>query len=94
MGCESTADPAVASPGEIGMFAQAPHPHAARLLSDFALSADGQSLLGTFDQVAAQLDIPAPAPKLELKNLKIFFLDTTVPGRFEEFQKDYQAIFR
>jgi hypothetical protein len=40
------------------------------------------------------MDIPAPVPKLDLKSLKVFFVDTTVPGRFEEFQKDYQTIFR
>ncbi|MDP2604426.1 MAG: extracellular solute-binding protein [Deltaproteobacteria bacterium] len=90
----STADPVVASPSVIGMFAQSPHPNAAQLFIDFALSADGQSLLRTFDRVAAHMDIPAPVPKLDLKNLKVFFVDTTVPGRFEEFQKDYQAIFR
>ena len=90
----STADPVVASPSVIGMFAQPPHPNSAQLFIDFALSADGQSLLRTFDRVADHMDIPAPVPKLDLKNLKVFFVDTTVPGRFEEFQKDYQAIFR
>ena len=90
----STSDPVVASPSVIGMFAQPPHPNAAQLFIDFALSADGQSLLRTFDRVAAHMDIPAPVPKLDLKNLKVFFVDTTVPGRFEEFQRDYQAIFR
>lgn len=90
----STADPVVASPSVIGMFAHAPHPHAARLFIDFALSQEGQSLLKNFDRVTAHMDVPAPVPKLDLKNLKIFVVDTSVPARFEEFQKDYQAIFR
>jgi iron(III) transport system substrate-binding protein len=90
----STADPVVASPSVIGVLAHAPHPSAAQLFLDFTLSREGQSLLKTFDRVTAHMDVPAPVPKLDLKNLKVFFVDTTVPGRFEEFQKDYQAIFK
>jgi iron(III) transport system substrate-binding protein len=90
----NTADPVVVSPSVIGVFAHAPHPHAAQLFIDFALSREGQSLLKNFDRVTAHMDVPAPVPKLDLKNLKIFVVDTTVPARFEEFQKDYQAIFR
>ncbi len=90
----SMADPVVVSPSVIGMFARAPHPNAAQPFVEFALSREGQSLLKNFDRVTAHMDVPAPVPKLELKNLKVFVVDTTVPARFEEFQKDYQAIFR
>ena len=89
-----TADPVVASPSVVAMFANAPHPNAAQLFIDFALSREGQSLLKTFDRVTAHMEVPAPVPKLDLKNLKAFFVDTSVPARFEEFQKDYRAIFR
>ncbi len=90
----STADPVVVSPSVIGMFAHAPHPNAAQLFIDFVLSREGQSLLKGFDRITAHMDVPAPVPKLELKSLKVFVVDTTVPARFEEFQRDYQAIFR
>jgi len=90
----STADPVVVSPSVIGMFAHAPHPNTAQLFLNFTLSREGQSLLKGFDRVTAHMDVPAPVPKLELKNLKVFVVDTTVPARFEEFQRNYQTIFR
>jgi len=89
-----TADPIVASPSVVTMFANAPHPNAAQLFIDFALSLEGQSLLKSFDRVTAHMDVSAPVPKLDLKRLKVFFVDTGVPARFEEFQKDYRGIFR
>jgi iron(III) transport system substrate-binding protein len=89
-----TADPVVASPSVIGMTRHAPHPNAARLFVDFSLSREGQSFLRKFDRVAAHMDVPAPVPKLDLKNLKVLFVDTTVSRRYEEFQKEYQEIFR
>jgi iron(III) transport system substrate-binding protein len=90
----SSADPVVASPSVIGILTRPAHPNAAQLFVDFALSREGQSLIKTFDRVTAHMDVPAPVPKLDLKTLKVFFVDTTVPARFEEFQKAYQAIFR
>lgn len=88
-----TADPVVASPSVIGISAHAPHPSAARLFVDFSLSREGQSLLKKFDRVTAHMDVPAPVPKLDLKNLKVLFVDTGVADRYEEFQKEYHEIF-
>jgi iron(III) transport system substrate-binding protein len=90
----NTADPVVASPSVIAISAYAPHPNAARLFVDFSLSAEGQSLLKDFDRVTAHMDVPAPAAKLDLKNLKTYFVDTRVSDRYEEFQKEYHEIFR
>ncbi len=88
-----TADPVVASPSVVGISAHAPHPSAARLFVDFSLSREGQALLRKFDRVTAHMDVPAPVPKLDLKNLKVLFVDTGVADRYEEFQKEYHEIF-
>lgn len=90
----NTTDPVVGSPSAITIAANAPHPDAARLFVEFALSQEAQSLLKTFDRVVANQDVPAPTPKLDFKKLKVFFVNTKVSDRYEEFQKDYHAIFR
>ncbi len=90
----NTTDPVVGSPSVIAIAANAPHPNAARLFVEFALSQEAQSLIRSFDRVVANQDVPAPTPKLDFKRLKVFFVNTNVSDRYEEFQKDFHAIFR
>ena len=90
----NTTDPVVASPSVITISAHAPHPNAARLFVEFALSHEAQSLLRSFDRVTAHLDIPAPTPKQDLKKIKVFFVNTKISDRYEEVQKEYHEIFR
>ncbi|MBI4526653.1 MAG: extracellular solute-binding protein [Deltaproteobacteria bacterium] len=89
----NTTDPVVASPSVITMSAHAPHPNAARLFLEFALSYEAQSLLAKFDRVPAHQEIPAPTPKQDLKKMKVFFVNTKISDRFEEYQKEYREIF-
>ncbi len=88
-----TVDPVVTSPSVIALSARAPHPNAARLFVDYVLSRDGQKLMRDNFRVVARSDLPPLAKKLDMKQLRTFFVNPKIAARYGEFQKEYQEIF-
>jgi ABC-type Fe3+ transport system substrate-binding protein len=54
-------EPVIAQIDAVMLSAQSPHPHAARLFVDFALSKDGQSLLAGVQQIPVRRDMEPQA---------------------------------
>lgn len=57
-------EPVTASGSTISLAKQAPHPNAAKLLVDFILSKEGQTILASFFTVPARGDVRPLAPRL------------------------------
>jgi len=57
-------EPVTVSGSTISLAKQAPHPNAAKLLIDFILSKEGQTILASFFTVPARRDVPPLAPRL------------------------------
>ena len=74
----------------ISIPAKAPHSNAAKLFVDFALSREGQEILGKFNRVPARPDVPPDPPNL-VGGLTLY------PARPEELVKNYDetvALFK
>ncbi len=92
-----TTDPVVASPSVIALSSRSPHPNAGRLLIEYFLSLEAQMLLHSFYRVTAHKDITPLSPKLDLKRLKTFFVNTKMADdftdRYKELQQEYRSFF-
>lgn len=88
-----TVDPVVISPSVVSLSAHAPHPNAARVFIDYVLSYEGQKIMRDSFRVPARSDLPPLAKKLDLKRLRVAFVNPRIADRYGEFQKDYQEIF-
>ena len=81
-----TLDPVVTSPSEIAIAAKAPHPEAAKLLVDFILSPEGQSIIRDRGRVPAA-DVKAQA------NMKIQWVNPDLSRDFDRYEKEFRATF-
>ncbi|MFQ5852279.1 MAG: ABC transporter substrate-binding protein [Candidatus Binatia bacterium] len=83
-------DPYFAKPNSIMLAKNAPHPHAAALFIDWALSKEGQTMITTFGRVVARKGIKQRFPELGRKKYVLTDPDTIGPGlnkRIKEFQE-------
>jgi iron(III) transport system substrate-binding protein len=85
-----TLDPIITSPSQIAISARAPHPHSARLLVDFLLSKEGQTLMQQRGRVPARIDI-AGGPSSE--PLKVHYVNPKLAREFSEYEKEFRGLF-
>ena len=76
----------------IGLSAQAPHPNAAKVFSDFVLSREGQKLMQTPGRLIARGDL-ANEQAAMLKGLKIVPVDPALAEKLDEYAKQLRSIF-
>ncbi|HEX9786654.1 MAG TPA: extracellular solute-binding protein [Candidatus Binatia bacterium] len=75
-----------------GLAAQAPHPNAAKLFLEFALSRDGQKLMRTPGRHIARSDLANEQPAM-LKQLKIVPVNPALAEKLGEYAKQLRSIF-
>jgi iron(III) transport system substrate-binding protein len=80
-------DPVVAQIDAVMVSAQSPHPHAARLFVDFALSVEGQNALAGVQQISVRRDIGAHAQGIAQGGK--WFLER--PDRHEDYQETVRS---
>lgn len=73
-------EPLLAFPNPIGVIKGAPHPNAARLLIDFVLSEEGQTVLRESNHIPASTKVNPPDPALK-NGFKVNFLDPVLAER-------------
>jgi len=73
--------------------ARAPHPNAARLFSDFALSKEGQEMMRSGLREPARADIE-PQASTSLKGYKRVVISPESYGDYKENVRLYQEIFK
>ena len=81
-----TLDPVVTSPSEIAIAARAPHPAAAKLLVDFVLSPEGQSIIRDRGRVPAA-DVKAQTA------VKVHWVDPGLARDYDRYEKEFRDTF-
>ncbi|HUR71284.1 MAG TPA: extracellular solute-binding protein, partial [Candidatus Limnocylindrales bacterium] len=88
-------EPIVATPIVIGITKNAPSPNAAKLFVDFFLSKEGQVISQKQQfRVPANPDMPPVSAKLDPKNLKIALVNRQLADSYQEYDKEYQELFK
>jgi iron(III) transport system substrate-binding protein len=76
----------------IGLAAQAPHPNAAKLFMEFALSRDGQKLHQGFGRLVARTDLAAEQPTA-IRQIKIVPVNPALAEKMNDYAKQLRTIF-
>jgi iron(III) transport system substrate-binding protein len=86
-------DPVVVQVNPLQVAARAPHPNAARLFTDFALSKEGQEMVRSGLREPARADVESPS-NASLKGLKRVVISPENYQDYKEYVRLYQEIFR
>jgi iron(III) transport system substrate-binding protein len=81
--------PAFGQPSSVGVFARAPHPHAALLFADFILSPEGQEIIKARNRVPASRAVESPLGKAEFRLID----PVTVLDEWERWEKPFSELF-
>src|SRR5919106_488355 len=85
-------DPYFAQGNDLMLARHAPHPHAAALFYDWALSEEGQSMITTFGRVVSRKDVKQRFPELVEKNSLLVDVDFIGPI-LNESGREFSQIF-
>jgi iron(III) transport system substrate-binding protein len=88
----STSDPILVNMALIGIAAKTRNPNAAKLLMNYAISKEGQTILQKSNRISARLDITPTVPRMDPKKLRLVPLDPAIATKPKPIQ-DYRAIF-
>ena len=87
-----TTDPILVNLAPISVAAKAPHPNAAKLLTSYAISKEGQEILQKARRASARHDVPPVVPDMDPRRLKLVPLDPEIPTNPEHI-KDFRRAF-
>ena len=87
-------DPIIVSIHPIAIAADAPHPEAARLFVDFALSKEGQALVRASGRISPRPDIPPPQLHPNPAKLKLHPVQPEAAADYEGLLKEWREIFK
>jgi iron(III) transport system substrate-binding protein len=87
----TTLGPALVVPTGHGLSTRAPHPNAAKLFIDFALSQEGQRVVLTYDRNSARTDLAQEQEAM--KAVKLIPLDPSLGEHTEFYARQAQEIF-
>jgi len=90
----TTFDPIIVSIHPIGIAADAPHPEAARLFVDFALSKEGQSIIRASGRIAPRPDASPSHPQSSQPKLKLHPVQPEAAADYEGLLKEWREIFK
>ncbi|MBI2988149.1 MAG: ABC transporter substrate-binding protein [Deltaproteobacteria bacterium] len=74
--------------------ADAPHPEAARLFVDFAISKEGQSHIRAAGRISPRPDLPPLYAQLNPAKLKLHPVQPETSENYEQLLKEWQEIFQ
>jgi len=83
-------DPLYGEPHPASVMANAPHPNAARLVVEFAISKPGQMLMAKLGKVPARSDVE---PKIGVDRAKLRIIPTKEAARTAYYQKKFDELF-
>jgi len=87
-------DPIIVTPNLVAVGKGTAHPNAAKLLIDFLLSVEGQTILQKQQyRTPANPDLPPTSPKMDPKKLKLVVADKRVADQHEKFSKTFYQLF-
>jgi len=83
-------DPLYGEPHPAAVMARAPHPNAARLLVEFAISKDGQQLISNLGKVPGRGDVQ---PKIGVDRAKLRIISPEDEAKTAYYQKMFDDLF-
>jgi iron(III) transport system substrate-binding protein len=89
----ATSDPIVTSINVVALSAKAPHPNAAKLLTNYILSDEGQKIIRDVSRVPVRPGVKPLAAKLDQANLKIHYVPGDMFKKMPEYEKEFREIF-
>lgn len=89
----NTLNPIIASISGIGLSSKPNHPNTTRLFIDFVLSREGQTMIRSFNRVAARSDVEPLAPKLDQTKLRLKAVPVDIGTRYSEYVHEFRRIF-
>lgn len=87
------ADPVMSRPWGVFLSKRAPHPNAARLFIDYALSMEGQKILASLGRTVARPGVPQKFPRL-VEGVKLVPVKSSLGKDREEMSKLYYSIVK
>ena len=88
-----TSDPVFVTISPVAVSAKARNPNAARLLMDFVLSKEGQTILRGANRISGRLDIEPLVPDMNPAKLKLFAIDSGVAEDLNRYSKEFREIY-
>ena len=81
--------------GSVGVAANAPHPNAARLLANFALSREGQAQLSKHGRLPTRPDTPSNPPEVTETLLKQKIIGAVLSSaEAKKWQTEFATLFK
>ena len=90
----TTFDPIIVSIHPIAIAADAPHPEAARLFVDFALSKEGQTTVRDSGRVSPRADLPGASQSVSAAKLKLHPVQPEGAADYEGLLIEWRSIFK
>jgi len=87
-------DPIIVSIHPIAIAADAPHPEAARMFIDFAISKEGQSIVRESGRISSRTDLPRAPNSIDPNQLKLHPVQPKAAADYEGLLKEWRAIFK
>ncbi|MFQ5904314.1 MAG: ABC transporter substrate-binding protein [Candidatus Binatia bacterium] len=87
-------EPIVSGMRVVSISSRPPHPNAAKLLFDYVISKEGQTLIRSFYRIPAHPDVTALSPRLDPKKLRLFPASPNLAEHSGRHIKEFREIFR
>ena len=91
---EPSHNPVISGMRVVSIGARPPNPNAAKLLFDFMISKQGQTLIRSFDRIPAHPEVDPLSPRLDPKKLKIYPASPKLAEQSERHIKEFREIFQ
>ena len=89
----SASDPIVTSINVIALSTRAPHANAAKLLINYVLSEEGQTIIKSVSRVPIRPGIKPTIAKLDQANLKIHYVPSDMFRKIADYEKEFRELF-
>ncbi len=88
-----TSNPIVTGMRVVSLGARPPNPHAAKLMFDFVISKEGQSLIRSFYRIPGHPGVEPLTPKLDPQRLKLFRASPQLAEHSDRHIREFREIF-
>lgn len=89
----NSSDPIVTSINAIGMSTKAPHANAAKLLINYILSEEGQTIIKNVSRVPIRPGVKPTVAKLDQSTLKIRYVPSDMYRKIADYEKEFRDLF-
>jgi len=89
----NSSDPIVTSINAVGLSTKAPHPNASRLLINYILSEEGQTIIRNVSRVPIRPGVRPNVAKLDQSTLKIHYVPADMFRKIAEYEKEFRDLF-